>query len=484
MPGGIEKSPQQREKNRVTVVSLVAAVLLTSAKLVVGLLTGSLGLLAEAAHSALDTVASGITFFSVRVAGRPADENHPYGHARVENLSAVTQGVLLIGTAAWISYEAVRRMFFASVEVEPTVWAFAVMGASILVDLWRSRMLSRAARRYDSRALEADALNFRADMFSSVVVIAGLALVVLGERLGDTPFLLRADAAAALVVGVFIFVKSGALAARSVNVLLDRAPVGLQERISRRARSVPGVVGVPEVRLRESGDRKFADIVIPVSRAASAAEGHEISERVERAVREEDASIESVVHVEPVPTEAETMAEAVRAAALGMGFRTHHERVRRFGESFEASLHVEVDAGLTLGEAHDRARELGDALRVQEPRLSRVSTHIEVAEPDEGEWREPDPGHGELEEEIRRAVSEADAGARCHEVRLYHSEHGLDAILHCDFPGSTNIGKVHACTERIERGLHARFPSLGQIVIHAEPRETPREGSDGFPDGA
>ena len=477
MLGGHEKTSGQREKNRVTIISLVAAILLTSAKLVVGLLTGSLGLLAEAAHSAFDTVASVVTFFSVRVAGRPADEDHPYGHARVENLSAVAQGVLLIGTAAWISYEAIRRIFFASAEVEPTVWAFVVMGTSIVVDLWRSRMLARVARRHDSRALEADALNFRADMFSSVVVIVGLALVVLGERLGNAPFLARADAAAALLVGIFIFFKSGALAARSANVLLDRAPVGLQERISRRAESVPGVVGTRQVRLRESGNRKFADIVISVPRTASAAEGHEISERVEWVVREEDASIESVVHVEPIPTETETMAEAIRAAALGRGFRTHHERVRRFGESFEASLHVEVDAGLTLGEAHDLARGLGALLKEQEPRLARVSTHIEVAEPDEGEWREPDPGHGELEEEIKRAVSEADSGARCHEVRLYRSEHGLDAILHCDFPGSANIGEVHARTERIERGLHARFPSLVQIVIHAEPREVSGEKS-------
>ena len=474
MAGEVEKTSGQREKNRVTVISVLAAILLTSAKLTVGLLTGSLGLLAEAAHSALDTVASIVTFFSVRVAGRPADEDHPYGHARVENLSAVVQGVLLIGTAAWISYEAIRRIFFASTEVEPTVWAFLVMGTSIVVDLWRSRMLARVARRHDSRALEADALNFRADMFSSAVVIAGLALVVIGERLGDAPFLARADAAAAFLVGLFIFYKSGSLAARSVNVLLDRAPVGLQERISRRAASVPGVVGTRQVRLRESGNRKFADIVISVPRTASAAEGHEISERVERAILEEDASTESVVHVEPVPTETETMAEAIRAAALGMGFRIHHERVRRFGESFEASLHVEVDASLTLGEAHELARGLGDALREQESRLARVSTHIEVAEPDEVEWREPDPGLGELEEEIKRAVSEADAGARCHEARLYRSEHGLDAILHCDFPGGANIGEVHARTERIERVLHVRFPSLGQIVIHAEPREIPR----------
>lgn len=466
------KSSEQREKNRVTVISLAAAVALTSAKLVVGLLTGSLGLLAEAAHSALDTVASIITFFSVRVAGRPADENHPYGHGRVENLSAVVQGVLLLATASWIVYEAVRRIFFESVEVDPTVWAFVVMGASIVVDFWRSRMLARAARRYESRALEADALNFRADMLSSAVVILGLALVAYAEASGSGGVLLRADAAAALLVGLFIIYKSGGLALRSINVLLDRAPVGLQERISRSAESVPGVVGTRRVRLRESGSRRFADIVISIPRTASAAEGHEISERVEEAVRGVDPRTESVVHVEPVMTDAETMAEAIHAIALEMGIRTHHEQVRRSGESFEASLHVEVDSGLTLGEAHELARRLGDAIKGQIPALARVNTHIEVAEPDPSDWKELDGGYEEMELEIKRAVDEVGYGARCHEVRLYRSaELRLEAVLHCDFPGAANIGEVHARTEQIERELHNRFPQIEHVVIHAEPRE-------------
>jgi len=160
----------------VTAVSVVASLLLTCAKLAVGLLTGSLGLLAEAAHSALDLVSSLVTFFSVRIAGRPADESHPYGHGRAENLSAIVQGLLLLGTASWIAYESVKRIFFEDVAVQASLWAFAVMASSIIVDMWRSRMLSRAARRYRSRALEADALNFRADMLSSAVVIAGLGL--------------------------------------------------------------------------------------------------------------------------------------------------------------------------------------------------------------------------------------------------------------------------------------------------------------------
>lgn len=479
MQGRPEKAGTgQREKNRVTIVSLVAAVALTSMKLVAGLFTGSLGLLAEAAHSALDTVASVITFFSVRVSGRPADENHPYGHGRVENLSAVVQGVLLLGTAAWILYEAVQRIFFVHVEVQASVWAFVVMGLSIAVDFWRSRMLSRVARRYDSRALEADALNFRADMFSSAVVVVGLVLSAYGSSVGSEGFLQRADAWAALVVGLFIIGKSGQLALRSVNILLDLAPVELQERVARAAGSVPGVLGTRLVRLRESGNRKFADIVVTVPRTLSAAEAHEITERVERSVWEIDPGTESVVHTEPVMSESETAVESIHAVALGMGLRTHHERVQRTGDRLEASLHLEVDSTLTLGEAHDLARRLGAEIKAQTPDLKRVNTHIEVAEPEPGERTEVTVEHESLVREIEREVLEAGVSAVCHEVRLYRSEvGGLDAVLHVDFPSSANMGEVHIRTEAIEQVLRDAHPQLERVVIHAEPREEPREGA-------
>lgn len=470
----------QREKNRVTVVSLFAAVCLTSAKLVAGLATGSLGLLAEAAHSALDMVASVITFFSVRVAGRPADENHPYGHGRVENLSAVVQGVLLLGTAAWIMYESVHRIL-EPVAVQVSVWAFVVMGASVAVDFWRSRKLARVARRHGSRALEADALNFRADMFSSSIVIVGLALSAYGTRVGGGWFLDRADAFAALFVGLFILGKAGQLAMKSVNVLLDLAPVELQERISRGAEAVPGVVDARRVRLRESGHRKFADITVTVPRTVSAAEAHDISEKVEETVRGIDGRTESVVHVEPVATEAETVADAIHGIAQEMGLRTHHERVARAGERYEATLHIEVAPELTLGEAHEQARRLGQEIRRQEPRLARVNSHIEVAEPEPGERERVDGEHAELVREIRRTVAEAGAEASCHEVRLYRHKGPddrdeantgkLDAVLHCDFPASANVGDVHLRTEYVERALRTRIPALEQVVIHAEPAE-------------
>jgi cation diffusion facilitator family transporter len=471
---------ERREKNRVTAVSVVASLLLTCAKLAVGLLTGSLGLLAEAAHSALDLVSSLVTFFSVRIAGRPADESHPYGHGRAENLSAIVQGLLLLGTASWIAYESVKRIFFEDVAVQASLWAFAVMASSIIVDMWRSRMLSRAARRYRSRALEADALNFRADMLSSAVVIAGLGLVALGNTLGRGGLLHKADAVAALLVGGLIIYKSGGVLLQSVNILLDRAPVGLAERVHRAATSVPGVLEAPSVRLRESGSSTFADVVVTVLRITSAAEAHKITQDVEEAIRGVDERADTLVHVEPVRSETESAAEAIRATALRMGIRTHHERVWRSGEGFEASFHVEVDPYLTLEEAHDLARRLGGAIREEYPHLLKVNSHIEVAEPEPGDKREITAEHRELAAKIGHLVLEANVEARAHEVRLYHPGRGtsvvddagsMDAVIHCDFPASTNMGEVHRRTELVEQTLKTRVPGLGYVVIHAEPRE-------------
>jgi cation diffusion facilitator family transporter len=468
----LTQDTERREKARVTWVSVVASLLLASAKLAAGVVTGSLGLIAEAAHSGLDTVASVITFFSVRVAGRPPDAEHPYGHGRVENLSAVIQGLLLVGTAAWIGYESVTRISSGVTEVEPTVWAFAIMGVSIIVDLWRSRMLLRVARRYESRALEADALNFRADMLSSVVVIVGLALVVYATASGTGGLLLTADAWAALVVAAFIAAKSVQLALASVNVLLDRAPVELGRGIADRAESVEGVVEAKSVRVRESGNRRFADVVVSVPRTMSAAEAHAVADRVEEAVKELDPRAESVVHAEPVPEETETAVEAVRAAALRMGVRTHHERVQRSGGTLEASLHLEVSPALSLREAHDLASRVSNEIREEDARIGRVNTHLEVAEPEPAERPEVTSAFPDLAGEIREAVERFGEGARCHEVRLYRSQdESLDAVLHCDFPGSTGMGEVHEKTEKIEHRLRDHFPSLEHVVVHAEPRE-------------
>jgi cation diffusion facilitator family transporter len=256
------------EKNRVALISVLAAILLTATKLIVGLATGSLGILSEAAHSGLDLVAAIITLVAVRFSGKPPDEQHTYGHGKIENLSAMFEAGLLLITCGWIIYEAIQRLFFKSVHVEASAWAFGIMILSIVVDYNRSRALGGIARKYNSQALEADALHFSTDIWSSAVVILGLVLV----RLADTfniPSLAQADAVAALIVaGIVVFV-SLQLGRRTIAGLLDEIPVGLRDEVVDIVKQVPGVRKVKHVRLRWSGAEAFVDVVITARKDVS-----------------------------------------------------------------------------------------------------------------------------------------------------------------------------------------------------------------------
>ena len=207
--GDVDANPgADREKHWVALSSVLAAIFLTGMKLVVGLMTGSLGILSEAAHSGLDLVAAVVTLFAVRISGRPADREHTYGHGKVENLSALFETVLLLVTCIWIIYEAIQRLFFKEVLVEASIWAFVIMGVSIVIDFSRSRALARVAKKYQSQALEADALHFSTDIWSSSVVIGGLLLVRGADWLG-LAWLTKADALAAMgVAGIVVYISA------------------------------------------------------------------------------------------------------------------------------------------------------------------------------------------------------------------------------------------------------------------------------------
>ncbi len=294
-----------REKRAVALSSVIAAVALTSTKLVVGVSTNSLGILSEAAHSGLDLVAAAVTFWAVRAAGTPADRRHTYGHGKIENLSALFETVLLLGTCAWIILESLERMTgTATKRVDASIWAFAVVILSIVVDLTRSRALMRVARKYQSQALEADALHFSTDIWSSGVVLVGLVGVRLAEPLGMA-WLDRADTIAALVVACIVLVVSLRLAKRSTDELLDGVEPHLVDAVSARAK-VGGVVSVGRVRLRRSGPECFADVTVMVSPNIPVSDAHRIANDVELAVSEVVPRAQVMVHVEPVDPQEET----------------------------------------------------------------------------------------------------------------------------------------------------------------------------------
>jgi len=254
----------EQEKSKAALSSVIAAVTLTCFKIIVGLATGSLGILAEATHSSLDLVTALVTFFAVRISGKPADAEHRYGHGKVENLSALFETFLLLVTCIWIIYEAIHRLFFSQVLVQATVWSFIVMATSIIIDFSRSRILFRTAKKYHSQALEADALHFSTDIWSSSVVIVGLICLVIGNRVPALVFLDKADSIAALGVAAIVIYVSIQLGTRTITGLLDTAPQGAVERIKAGVEALPGVTDWHNVRVRASGPHLFVDVHVLV----------------------------------------------------------------------------------------------------------------------------------------------------------------------------------------------------------------------------
>jgi len=290
----------RRDKTAAALSSVVAAVGLTTFKLIVGLLTNSLGILAEAAHSALDLAAALMTFFAVRVSDRPPDREHQFGHGKIENISALFETLLLLATSAWIIYEAVHRLTSAQVHVEVSPWSFIVMGTSIIVDATRSRILMRAAKKHNSQALEADALHFSTDIWSSSVVILGLIFVLVSRAFPVLAVLEKADAIAALVVAVIVIYVAGALGLRSVQSLLDAAPQnGARDRIVTEVSRMRKVTNVHAVRIRPSGAIWFVDLHVTMDGNITLNESHRITERIEQKVQEILKGSDVTVHVEP-----------------------------------------------------------------------------------------------------------------------------------------------------------------------------------------
>lgn len=471
-----------REKRRVALTSVAAAVALTTFKIVVGLATGSLGILSEALHSALDLVAAVITLVAVRASGRPADAAHSYGHGKIENLSALFETVLLLGTCVWIIVEAVERLTLKQVEIDASVWAFAVMAISIVIDVSRSRALKRVARATSSQALEADALHFSTDVWSSSVVIGGLVLVWFGNRLG-VGWLLKSDAVAALGVALIVIWISYQLGRKTIADLLDEIPPGLLAEVAYVAR-VPGVIEVDRARVRRSGPEAFVDIRLGVAPDSSLEASHAIATAAESAVHRLLPGADVVVHVEPAGDASHGMAwgvpaddtagpthNAVRRLALDLGLGAHNVRTFELGGRWHVELHLEVSDALNVASAHELTERLEAALRQAFPATEQIVTHIE---PRGAEARgTPQPSAERLVADVLaelavhshppwsiRALSVISLGSR------------LDVSFACLLDPDTPIVDAHALTDTIEQGMRARIPGLGTIVIHVEPGVT------------
>lgn len=281
----------EKEKSNVALSSVVAAVFLTGFKLIIGVITGSLGILSEALHSGLDLIAALITYFSVRVSDKPADKDHHYGHGKIENLSAFFETILLLITCVWIIYEAVSRLISGNVHIEVTIWSYIVVVSSIIIDFTRSRALSRVAKKYNSQALEADALHFSTDIWSSVVVLIGLIAANFGFY--------YADSIAALAVAMIVIYVCYKLGKKAIDVLLDKAPSSLYEKIETSMKQIKEISQFHDIKIRTSGAYTFVEVNIHVDAGLSIQEAHEISHKAEQEILKIVEKCEIHIHMEP-----------------------------------------------------------------------------------------------------------------------------------------------------------------------------------------
>ncbi|MCX7798582.1 MAG: cation diffusion facilitator family transporter [Melioribacter sp.] len=279
------------KKKKIAFVSMLAAIFLTAFKLVVGLTTGSLGILSEALHSGLDLLATGITFLAVKYSDKPADEGHNYGHGKIENYSALVETLLLFLTCIWIIYEAIRRLVTGNVEIEVSFWSYLVVIIAIIVDFNRSKVLYKTAKEYNSQALEADALHFSTDIWSSIVVLIGL--------ICSSFKFYYADAVAGLIVSLIVLGISYKLGKKSFDALIDKAPEGLKDEIELIVKEIPEVIVYHDIKVRESGPYKFVDLNIHVNKSITIEEAHEISHKVEEAITSRIKNVKVMVHTEP-----------------------------------------------------------------------------------------------------------------------------------------------------------------------------------------
>ncbi|MCI0476138.1 MAG: cation-efflux pump [Anaerolineales bacterium] len=468
---------QTQEKGFAASSSVVAAIFLTALKLVVGIMTGSLGILAEAAHSALDLGAALITWFAVRVSDRPADEEHLYGHGKVENLSALAETILLLVTCVWIIYEAINRLFFEMVEVDPSIWAFLTMGISIVVDFSRSRVLYRAAKKYNSQALEADALHFSTDIWSSAVVIIGLALVWLGEQIGQKSVLMRADAIAALVVALIVIYVSIRLGKRTIDALLDTAPRGLAAQITATVARLDDVQQVMRTRVRGSGSQVFVELWVAVPRHLSFEESHAVTHQIRDAVHSVSPNADVVVTTVP-SVENEGIFETIQSVAARSHLAVHNISTHLTKKGVWIDLDLEVAPGLSFDQAHALATdletrlhaELGASKDVQ--RIADINVHIEPRAEELIKGQELTPQDAAKYIAQIHAFSQTIPHVReCQDIDVQRLDGQVYLAFHLRLDSDLSIADVHSATEEMENRLRREFPTLGRVVIHAEPAQ-------------
>ncbi|MDC7785437.1 cation diffusion facilitator family transporter [Rhodoplanes sp. TEM] len=453
------------KKERVAAVSVAASGTLACAKFVVGVAIGSLALISDALHSLIDLGATLVTWYAVRVSDKPPDASHHYGHGKVESLAALAETALLFLLAGGVAVEAVQRLLAGGTAPTFSIVPFAVLAIEMAVNAWRAHVLKKTARETGSQALEADSLHFTSDLYGSVAVIAGLTLSAFGLGWGD--------AAAALVVAVIIALLGMRMSRRTIEALMDAAPPGVRDRVSRVMSGVSGVVRVERLRVRTVGPRHFVDAAIAVPRTLPldrvAALKGVLQDAIAAAVGDADADV--TITTTPVALDDESVQERIMVIARNRGLAVHHLTVQAIGDKLAVALDIEVDADMPMGAAHEIASGLEDAVAAELGPDVEVETHIEPLQAPHLPGREAAPDRVAA---LARALSELarsqPALRNVHDVRVRETPEGEIVVFHCHIDPARSVIDVHESVDELERDLRRRYPEIRRAIGHAEPR--------------
>jgi cation diffusion facilitator family transporter len=451
-----------RLKERAALASIAASSVLTLGKLVAGLASGSLAILSEAGHNLADIASTVLTYFAIRIANKPADEDHHYGHGKVEALAALVETGFLFGLAVYILVEAIRRLSSDDVEIEASALAFGVLIVSIIIDLVRWRSLRRIAETTRSEALAADALHFSSDIVSSALALGGLVAARYGYPQGD--------AAAALGVAAFVAVAGYRIGRRTVDTLTDAAPKGLAEEITSIVRAVPGVIDVTMARLRPAGADVIGDITIRVARTLPLEKAAAIKANVAAAIAAQRPEVALTVATQPIALDDETILERVSLIAAKRRVQVHHVTLHEIDGTTSISFDVELDGRMALGNAHEIVSGLERQIRLELGYDIEVETHIEPQEPRQLQGHDASPAtHADIAAALAKIAPETGAIQDVHNVRVRETPAGLVVNYHCRVNPELSVDEVHDYVDELERKVRGDFAAIVRIVGHAEP---------------
>ncbi|KAA6458624.1 cation-efflux pump [Acidobacteria bacterium AB60] len=456
------------EKRQVALHSMLAASAMTVLKLAAGIFSGSLGVLSDAAHSALDLAGATLTFLSVRVSDKPADEDHTYGHGKVENISSFVEAGLMAISCAWIIWEALSRMINHTVELHHSLWPVLVLLISIAVDYWRSRQLLAVARRTGSPALATDAFHFASDIWSTLAVLAGLGASWIGTRF-HVEWLRYADPFAAIVVSLMILRLTLQLTRETVGALTDQIPAETRNRVVSEVEGVEGVLAVEQARVRRSGAAYFADLTLALPRRSTFEHTGELVRAATEAVHRALPQADVVIHTVPRTDHAESIFDRVRAVAARNNVSVHELSVQSHNGRLRVEQHVELDENMPLLQAHSFVSAMEAEILRDAPEIDSVLTHIESEPATIEQPEEVVVDDRRLEKALRAAASHIPEIVDVHELTVLRAGDHIDVSCHCTLPDQLSMLRVHEVITALEDRFKADCPEVARVTIHPEP---------------